>query len=482
MSVPGALSIRLLVLLIAALIPIVVGCSSNTDSSTTHTPTFTIGETATSATSIATSQVISSPTIQIEPSVEQSTEIVPSQLPTQLADSTPTVTPQRTVVPVVVPSPTVSAIVLTVVATVVPAPTETPAPTPTPTEISPAASATVSPVNPTIIPVLTPTIILPTATSAPAAPTSVPPTSPIVFGTPDPRYGLVLTSDLTHLSVLGALKFLDLSTRITSGPSGEKRYVFVNSVAPVQHKFILDAAAESSGRTWYVLGEPNASGMNAADVIVGLHDTYAAIRAADPQAKITSPSILNFDYQCDNTCGGYQSGHSWAEEFLDGYISLYGTGPDIDYWAIDLYPIRWDSSDPVTDDSSFLKSDLAALRKFLDDSATESQKPIVITELGIHWGFESVSFIEPGCTGWYPSGAYAETRVKNYLRDVFTWLEQNMNSLDILEWYLFSTFRDLDICQLDSGYGLTLFDGSEVGASLTAVGSFYYDWVRGVRP
>lgn len=133
---------------------------------------------------------------------------------------------------------------------------------------------------------------------------------------------------------------LSYNTAVGSGSTGAERIIFISSVSSIPTKQISDAVALGTGNTWLVLGEPNAHGVEVANVIVGLHDTYEAIRSADPNAKIISPSVLNFDYLCDGRCAGYVSGRTWAEELIAQYKDLYGSGPPIDYWAMDSYPIR----------------------------------------------------------------------------------------------------------------------------------------------
>lgn len=243
---------------------------------------------------------------------------------------------------------------------------------------------------------------------------------------------------------------------------------------------ITAGASAAPGSTWYVLGEPNVTPVNPADIVVGLHDTYAAIKAADPTAKITSPSILNFDFTCIG-CGGYQTGHSWVESFITTYNSVYGVNPPVDYWAIDVYPIIWDTAQLPTTRSDIVIDQIDGFRQYLDGISSEASKPIIVTEVGLHWGFAGLEFDGPTCPGAYPTGAYKTDEVTDYLGAVFNWLESNAVSKNIDSWYLFSTYRDLSGCHPDGGYGLTLFEMPNAGSALSPVGQFFYNWIRGNR-
>jgi hypothetical protein len=290
---------------------------------------------------------------------------------------------------------------------------------------------------------------------------------------------VVLTSHVEQINTLGVTSYVEFNPTASGVPAGKNKLIYIKSVNPVPLADINAGAAAQPGSIWYVLGEPNASGALAADLVVGLHDTYAAIRAADPTAKITSPSLLNFDFTCI-ACGGYPSGRSWADSFRKEYSAIYGVEPPVDYWAIDTYPIIWDTDQFPTTVSTFIKSDIEALRVYLNAIPGQAGKPIIITEIGLHWGFDGVTFSEPGC-GWYPSGTYQTQAVKDYLSDMYLWFEQNSSSLNLSQIFTFSTFRDLTLCHADSGYGLTLFDSAAPGGKLTDIGQFFYDWIRNIR-
>ena len=196
------------------------------------------------------------------------------------------------------------------------------------------------------------------------------------------------------LDGLGVTWYIDYTADTSNIPAGRKKVIYINSVNPVPLQQINSAAAARPGSVWYVLGEPNAHGVSVADVVVGLHGTYAASRAADPSALITSPSLLNFDFTCTG-CGGIPSGRSWVEEFRSTYKSLYGVEPPVDIWAIDVFPIIWPapfSSAPVstafpTVRDDIVTNDITAFRSYLSAIPAQAGKPIWVTEFGLHWGF-----------------------------------------------------------------------------------------------
>ena len=283
-----------------------------------------------------------------------------------------------------------------------------------------------------------------------------------------------------HLEKLGVLRYLDFSSDTSRVPQGIQKPIMIRRVDPLPLTEIQAAAASAPGSVWYVLGEPNAWGLSVADTVVALHDTYQAILSEDPTAQITSPSILNWDFTCIN-CGGYQSGHSWLAEFLDEYQLLYGEAPPISIWAIDVYPIIWDAAQFPTVRADIVIEQITDFRAFLETLPYAQSDPIWITEIGLHWGFDDWVFEQEGCVGPAPAGEYQPQLIKDYLREVFSWLEANSASMSLDTWFLYSTYADIDVCNSASANGLTLFDSAGSDGQLTEVGWFYRDWVHNVR-
>jgi hypothetical protein len=305
--------------------------------------------------------------------------------------------------------------------------------------------------------------------------------------TADPRYGVIVTSvESRALSVLGVTEYINYTMTTGGVPAGKRKVLYVSSVSPIPVLQIQQAAAAAPGSVWYVLGEPNAHGRTVEDVIVGLHDTYAVIKQSDPTALITSPSILNFGFSCIN-CAGYPPGGSWIYDFREQYVEIYGVDPPIDIWAIDVFPIVWPGANhPVSQAFPTVRHDIVIeqiedYREWIDFYPASQGKPIWITEFGLHWGFSDWDTDAPGCDTPAPAGVYETDKVKQYLREVYTWLENNADEMNIERWFTFATYRDLSACQSDSANGLSLLDSPGPNGNLTEIGQFFKDWVHGVR-
>ncbi|WP_342822128.1 hypothetical protein [Candidatus Lucifugimonas marina] len=340
---------------------------------------------------------------------------------------------------------------------------------------------------PVVSPIVSPTpVTIPTETQAPTSTPTSPNPTPTAFvpasGAPDNRYAVIATSAgaLSQVASLGVNSYIDFSFSGSASGSGANKVIFIRSIDQVNAAQIQNAAIASPGATWYVLGEANVAGLDPNDIVVGLHDIYNTIKASDPTAKITSPSILNYEFTCI-LCGGYQSGKSWIQSFITGYSDLYGSPPPVDYWAIDVYPIIWDLDQLPTTRSDIALEQISDFRQFLNTLPSESSKPIVVTEIGLHWGFSGMTFSNPECSTAFPSGEYQTEKVIQYLREIFNGLEASAITDNIHSWYLFSTYRDLTLCHQDNGYGLTLFESPDSGATLSPLGQFFYNWIRGTR-
>ena len=310
---------------------------------------------------------------------------------------------------------------------------------------------------------------------------------PTPSGTPDPRYGVIVTSDDARaLNELRVTEYIDYTVTTDDIPAGKRKVFYVRSVSPVPVLQIQEAAAAAPGSVWYVLGEPNAHGLTVEDVIVGLHDTYAIIKQTDPTALITSPSILNFSFSCTN-CAGYPTGGSWIHQFRREYVEIYSEDPPIDIWAIDVFPIVWPGNGVSVDDAfptvrdDIVIDQIEEYRDWLDLFPASRDKPIWITEFGLHWGYNDWEPNAPDCTTPAPKGPYQTEAVKDYLRTVYSWLEDNSDSMNIQRWFTFTTYRDLSECQSDSANGLSLFDSPGPNGNLTEMGLFFRDWIHGVR-
>lgn len=306
---------------------------------------------------------------------------------------------------------------------------------------------------------------------------------------PDERYAVIVhTTNVARqqwfLDTLRTNWFLDYTDRVDAIPAGHKKLIYIGDLPGPTTQRIQEIAQQAPGSVWYVVGEPNQrAGYSAGDIVTQLHDLYEKIKKADPTAKITSPSILNWEFTC-NGCGGFQKGRAWVDEFRAAYLAQYQMEPPVDIWAIDVYPLDWLNRPTV--DHQLAIDQVNGLRQYLDAIPAQRSKPIWITELGLHWGWDDWKWFVEGCTidGSplpSPAGTYQTQQVIGYLDAVFDWLDANAASKNIEKWFLLSTYENITTCNSSAYAGLTLFDAPGVGANLTPVGKFFRDRVLGIR-
>jgi len=295
------------------------------------------------------------------------------------------------------------------------------------------------------------------------------------------------------LDQLGAKWYLDYSDNVSNIPAGKKKLIHIGSLPGPSSERIKQIAQQAPGSIWYILGEPNrTAGLSVSDTLVTrLHSLYTAIKAADPTAKITSPSVLNWDFTCIGCAGeGYQSGHSWTEQFLATYRQKYNAEPPIDIWAIDTYPLDWKNLPTVN--HQIVIDQITGLRQYLNGLSAHRDKPIMITELALHWGYSCPrpQVWPEGCflsssQGIEPQlgSVYQEEAVKQYLNNVFNWLEANADSLKIEKWFIYRTYFKIGVGAPNQwGYhGLTMFNGPSVGANLTPIGQLIKNRIQGIK-
>jgi hypothetical protein len=409
--------------------------------------------------------------LSITPTVDPTIEIVASSTPVEATPTTttPVITPTQTITPptsVPVPSAT--------------APPHTPSATALPTPLpSPTATATATPTTtptPVVEPTATPFVSVP-ATQTPS-PTAIPTPDP------DPRYGLILhggltlTQQTTVLDRTGASWYLDWTSDTQDPASTHNKLLHVNSVPGPSDQHIINTATANPGAVWYIIGEPNRKGNHSpAEIIPGLRTLYSKIKAADPTARVTSPSVLNWDFTCIG-CGGYGSGLEWANDFRQTWLATYSEEPPVDIWAIDVYPINWWNLPTV--DHAVAIQQIQGLRAWLDAIPGQSSKPIWVTEIGLHWGYDVLEFDTCGSLAT-PGGTYQTEAVKNYFGTVFDWLESNADSSNIEKWFIFKTYADIVNCNTDGYAGMTIFENSSTTSPLSEVGQYIVDRINNIQ-
>ena len=353
---------------------------------------------------------------------------------------------------------------------------------------TPAAIPTQTPERPTLQtgprrPTPTPRRPTPTPRPAPTARPEI--TRPVPSGEPDPRYAVTLhraepEAQAWFLETLGIEWFIDGRQEVDGIPPGHKKVIYIGSLPGPSISQIREIAKKSPGSVWAVLNEPNRRlDHDVPTVLRQLHGIYRRIKAADPTAKLMSPMILNWDFTC-TLCVGYQTGHSWLREFRTEYLAEYGEEPPIDIWTVNAYPLDW--SDLPTVDPGIPIRQIGGLRKYLDEIPAQRDKPIWVTELSLHWGWDRIYIGREGCgDAPSPGGVYRTAEVIGYLRQVYDWLELNAESMHIERWFQYIAYRDISTCSNDGYAGLTLFDGPEPGAELTPVGRYFKRRLLGLQ-
>ena len=253
---------------------------------------------------------------------------------------------------------------------------------------------------------------------------------------------------------------------------------------------IRTAAARAPGSVWYLGGEPNAQDSSGTrfitpDEYIPNFDYYVqTIRSVDPAAKVTGPSILNWDFTCRG-CGGYQSGHSWLADFVQKYRDTHGgQPPPVDIWAIDIYPLTWDKV-PMTE-WNIVRDQITEMRAWINQNVPElASKPIWITEIASHWAYSSWQVadghqtIGPGLD-W--DRDYLWNDMEQYMTSLFNWLKANGPALKVEKWFLFSTYVNIrEEVKSDPYAGIYLFQSDGVGAPLNQLGQVYRDYATGRR-
>jgi hypothetical protein len=292
-----------------------------------------------------------------------------------------------------------------------------------------------------------------------------------------------------RLTQLGLRWYIDFDPNPGTSPPGTIKVPFV-SVKPGKARLttteIASYTASRPGSTWYIGGEPNVpaqDGISPQDYVIEF-DYYATeIRAADPTAKIMGPSILNWDFTC-TLCGNFQSGESWIRDFVTAYsLSHAGQPPPVDVWAIDTYPLTWDSV-PMTN-WQLVRDQLIGYREFLRDEVPgHADTPIWVTEIASHWGFSAWDIRENQLAiplGQDIQDDFLWDDMTGYMDGIINWLDDNATSQKIDRWFFFRDWIDISETARNGYAGIHLFESGAEGAQLNQLGIVYRDHATGVR-
>lgn len=260
---------------------------------------------------------------------------------------------------------------------------------------------------------------------------------------------------------------------------------------------IAQNAMAVPGSVWYIGGEPNPRGISPADFVVEFDYYVNAIKSADPTARITSASILNWDFTCVG-CFGFKSGESWMREFIDIYQETHdGALPPVDIWAIDVYPLTWDQDQvPMTNWPTVVKQ-IEGFRNYLDTELLRPSDPIWVTEIASHWAYDAWILDSKGlptlpskeagtdcdvvqCLDW--DADYRWDAMEDYMTSILDWLRLNGPGMRIEKWFFFIDYVDVRVQSAIDGYaGIYLFENDQIGAPLNLLGQLYRDYATGQR-
>ena len=218
----------------------------------------------------------------------------------------------------------------------------------------------------------------------------------------------------------------------------------------------LAAAAQANpGRSWIIGNEPNVSGQDrlpngSADMalLVDEFESYrAAIKGADPTARIVAGNVLNFDLGAPSTCGcgGYDRGVDWVTGFRDLYRQRYGhepLDPARDAWGMHAYPLNWNGNPTVADSMTDYAKAIDQIQKFrllLNDLYGTNVMPLWVTELGVIWRYEWLAEDPSNPDRIIPTGADRQDLAQTFLTQMLSWLRANSTALKIERWYIYGS-------------------------------------------
>jgi hypothetical protein len=278
------------------------------------------------------------------------------------------------------------------------------------------------------------------------------------------------------LDRVGSEWYLGTDARTDNIPAGHRKLMYVHRPPGPGIAGGREAATAAPGSAWALFSEPNRpEEVSPESLVEPWHDLAESIRSADPSATVLSPPVLNWMFTC-SLCAGYTPGFSWLHRFRAAHRARYGVEPAVSAWAINAYPLDWASLPTV--DHELAIQQIVGLRSYLDSWPSVAGDPIWVTELGLHWGYEAVRW-EDGCSAPLPGGEYQTDAVVDYLHNLLSWIDANAEAMNIEMAMVYVSYRDLGACTGDAYSGMTMFDGPEPGAELTAAGQEVLRHMRG---
>ena len=196
--------------------------------------------------------------------------------------------------------------------------------------------------------------------------------------------------------------YLNFSPDTSANPSTFEKVPFIRAIDPGNLlststiASLVDSAPE--GSYWYIGGEPNRTPITGAQFADVFNYYSIHIKDRDPTAKITGPSILNWNFTCIG-CGGYTRGDIWLKDFIDTYQTKYGQPPPVDVWAIDTYPIDWNNTPTSANHASIVINQLQGMSEYLNTIPQYADTPIWVTEIALHVGYDGWTFADSNPVG-----------------------------------------------------------------------------------
>lgn len=228
------------------------------------------------------------------------------------------------------------------------------------------------------------------------------------------------------------------------------------------------------GSYWLVGNEPNVPDMTYGGTDP---DTYArslnfyhrVLRDEDPTAKLVGPNVLNWRDTC-NGCPGFPAGMGWTLRMRATYLKLFQAEPPLDVWSLHTYELDWHKL-PMGNAAKHI-AQIQGMRDWLDSIPALSGAPMWLTEIGIHWGYPGMEFRGDLA---YPTGQFDTAHVERWMRELFGWLNDNADQLNIERWFLFPLSTTIFEAYQSQWAGVTLMDGPQTNAPITYLGRVYQE-------
>jgi hypothetical protein len=288
--------------------------------------------------------------------------------------------------------------------------------------------------------------------------------------------GIVLSGDPAALKRTGVDWYLTYGFDGATVP-GMQRASVIRLVDGVDRAALARAVTAAPGSAWIIGNEPNVPTQATSDAMAPdvyatrLHDLSDLIKSYDPTAIIVGPNVLNWTDTCTG-CGGYTNGSSWTADFYAAYVSMYGTRPPLDRWALHTYELDWSNTPTLHTD--YDQRQVTDFRAWLESMPDEAGRPIWNTELGFHWAY-------PGWTlndgKLVPVGNYDTTGVNSWMSTTLSWLFGDAQSLGVERSFLYAQAPP-SLADASQWGGLALFTGNSADSALTPAGAVLRDFLK----